>query len=94
MVLNEQAIAEALARGYCYPENEKKQVDMYLILAMTKEIQKLQKSTDARAFDHWLRREYEGSQLNAVTEQLMWHAWTTRGDPEMYDQLIKVTSHD
>ncbi|MEN6423334.1 MAG: hypothetical protein ABFD76_15450 [Smithella sp.] len=36
----ETQIREALARGYCSPENEKKVVDPDLIEAMTKEILK------------------------------------------------------
>jgi len=38
MVVNEEEIQGALARGYCSKENEQKVVDPTLIQAMTKEI--------------------------------------------------------
>ncbi len=34
-------IIEALARGYCYPENENKEVDAELIFAMREEVWKI-----------------------------------------------------
>lgn len=88
--MDAEVIAEALARGYCYPENEKKQVDMYLILAMTKEIQKLQSSCDRRAFEHFVTQKYGHEKLTHPTYMMMmWDAWQTRGNPDMYDELIK-----
>ena len=48
MSQSENEIGQALARGYCYPENSAKELDGKLIEAMSKEIEKL---WDAKLLD-------------------------------------------
>jgi hypothetical protein len=50
-VKDREEIIGALARGYCYPDNERKTVDANLLIAQTKEIIKMLKKTG------WVKHE-------------------------------------
>lgn len=69
----EQQIREAMARGYCTPENSSKEMDSVLIDAMTQEVLKsvgLIPKGDSHPLDQQVSREVGGGVQDPIFEKL------------------------